>query len=88
MIFSAAHFMTAETRKELFYITAIHYGLSKDNYSFCPNDEALDSLFEWYKKDLKENKDYSKLHSSLKSGELRKRLNENGFEWVVIWYSQ
>jgi ABC-type amino acid transport substrate-binding protein len=89
MIFSAVQFMTAMKREELFHITAIHYGLSESNYGFgFPKSEDLDKLFDWYKKNLKENKDYIQLHKDLKSGELRKKLNENGFNWVTIWFPQ
>ena len=89
MIFSAVHFLVAKERKELFHITAIHYGLSPTNYEGdFPKEEDLDRLFEWYKKDLNEEKDYHRLHSDLKTGELRKKLNNDGFSWVSIWFPQ
>ena len=86
MIFSAIQFMVAEKRDQLFYITAIHYGVSKSNYGFgFPEEKDLDDLFNWYKKNLKEKKDYIQLHKDLKSGELRTKLNQNGFGWASIW---
>lgn len=88
-VYSSENLITSASRDEIPVDTASHYGFHEKTYNlagkFPPDNERKESLFRFYK-NLINTCNWTPLHffEYLKNGDLRKTLDENGFEWVVL----
>ena len=87
--YSSQHFLTATSYDKLPISTRVDYGFSEFIYQtegkWPPDNQRKESLFEFYKNLINTCK-WTPLHfyEYLRNGDLRKRLNENGFDWVIL----
>ena len=87
--YSSENLITSVSCDEIPVDTALHYGLDKTIYNiagkFPPDNERKESLFRFYKNLINTcNWTYLHFFEYLKNGDLRKTLDENGFDWVVM----
>ena len=87
--YSSQHFLTATSFDKLSIYTRVDYGFSEFMYQtegkWPPDNQRKESLFTFYK-NLIATCGWTPLHfhEHLRNGDLRKRLNDNGFDWVVL----
>tara|TARA_Y100000593_G_C4214420_1_gene288496 strand:+ start:281 stop:568 length:288 start_codon:yes stop_codon:yes gene_type:complete len=87
--YSSKNFLTATSADKLPISTRVDYGFSEFIYQaegkWPPDNEKKKSLFTFYK-NLISTYNWTPLHffEYLRNGDLRKTLNENGFDWVIL----
>ena len=87
--YSSQHFLTSTSYDKLPLSTCVDYGFSEVIYQnkgkWPPDNQRKEYLFTFYKNLITTCK-WTPLHfyEYLRNGDLRKRLNENGFDWVIL----
>lgn len=87
--YSSQNFLTATSFDKLPISTRVDYGFSEFIYQtegkWPPDNQHKESLFTFYK-NLITTYNWTPLHfyEYLRNGDLRKTLNENGFDWVIL----